>query len=243
MNTEDIKRHTLGLSIALHLVPGILIGAFYTVLTPFITDLGFPSIVSLILAGFVVLVPFELGILLYEGKRTGAEALKGVVLYRQPLPLRQYLIWVPVIFVASGLLMTLLTPVTTYLQTWFTWIPDVYQIDMGLDGGYSKTVLIVTYLLNFLMITLVGPVVEELYFRGYLLPRIPRLKGWAPVLHTLLFALYHTWTPWVAVARTLAVLPLTYIVRWKNNIYLGIIAHCLLNAIDLIIGIVYIASM
>jgi AcrR family transcriptional regulator len=38
-------------------------------------------------------------------------------------------------------------------------------------------------------------VVEELYFRGYLLPRISRFGGWAPVINCCLFALYHFWQP------------------------------------------------
>jgi hypothetical protein len=43
---------------------------------------------------------------------------------------------------------------------------------------------------------LVGPITEELYFRGFLLPRIDRYGIWAPVLNTFLFSIYHVWTPW-----------------------------------------------
>jgi hypothetical protein len=99
---------------------------------------------------------------------------------------------------------------------------------------------LVIYLFNFLVVALLAPTVEELYFRGYLLPRMPRMRGWAPVVHAALFALYHTWTPWMVVARTLALLPLILIVRRKRNLYVGIIAHCLLNAIDVVVGFAYI---
>ena len=74
-----------------------------------------------------------------------------------------------------------------------------------------------------------GPVVEELYFRGYLLPRISRLRGWAAVFNVLLFSLYHFFTPWQNPARILAMLPASYVVLRKKNIYLGMIPHCLLN--------------
>ena len=50
--------------------------------------------------------------------------------------------------------------------------------------------------LGFLLNGFFGPFVEELYFRGYLLPRIPSSKRWAPLINvpvvlavSLLFAL------------------------------------------------------
>jgi hypothetical protein len=44
-------------------------------------------------------------------------------------------------------------------------------------------------------------------------------------------------------ARTLALLPLIYIVKWKKNIFLGIGAHWLINSIDLVMGVLFILSM
>lgn len=88
------------------------------------------------------------------------------------------------------------------------------------------------------------PIIEEFYFRGYLLSRMPsKLKGWSALTHSGLFALYHTWTPWLFITRTISVLPLVYIVKWEKNIYIGIIAHCLMNSIDFIIGIIIISKL
>jgi hypothetical protein len=243
MKTDNVEQHTIGRSLVLHLLPGILIGVFYFAIAQPIRNLGYPSLAALILAGIIVLIPFELGFLFYQGKRTGTNSLEGIVLYRQRIPLWQYLVWVPVIFVLSGLIFTILTPVSSYLETLFTWLPEALRLDMGLSGEYSKSVLIVTYLFGFIFIAIIAPTVEELYFRGYLLPRMPRLKGWAPILHSALFALYHTWTPWMAFTRTIGALPLIYIVQRKRNIYLGIIAHCLMNVIDIIIGVAFIFSL
>lgn len=240
---QDVERHTLVQSIVLHLLPGVVNGAVYFCLAGPVRSLGYPSIVALVLAGLFVLVPLEGGFLLYQAKRAGTKRLEGIVLYREPVPLWQYLVWVPVVLVFSGLVMTLLTPVSGYLEAWFDWLPDVLKIEMGLSGEYARPVLIVTYLLFFIVVSLVAPAVEELYFRGYLLPRMPSLKGWAPVLHSALFALYHTWTPWMAVARTIGVLPLIYVVQRKKNIYLGIIAHCMLNTIDAVVGVAFILGL
>ena len=249
MITEDITppeitQHTIGQSIGLHLLPGILTGAFYYVIAQPIRNLGYPSMVAMILAIIVILIPFELGFLLYQGKKkNGVLSLEGIVLYRQRIPVRQYLLWVPVIIVLMGLIFTGLTPVSNFLETFFSWLPEALRFDMGLGGEYSKSVLINSYLMGFILFVLIAPTVEELYFRGYLLPRMPRLKGWAPILHSALFALYHTWTPWMAITRTIGLLPLIYIVQRKRNIYLGIITHCLVNVIDIIVGVAFIFSL
>jgi membrane protease YdiL (CAAX protease family) len=62
----------------------------------------------------------------------------------------------------------------------------------------------------FILVTSI-PIVEELYFRGYLLPRLSYLGGWAIMVNSLLFALYHFTTPWALVSRTLITLPLAYV--------------------------------
>jgi hypothetical protein len=69
-------------------------------------------------------------------------------------------------------------------------------------------------------------VVEELYFRGYLLPRLSRLKGWAPLVNILLFSLYHFFTPWQNLTRIIALVPMVNSVWWKKNIYLRMVVHC-----------------
>ena len=115
------------------------------------------------------------------------------------------------------------------------------SLNMGLDGDYSKSKLIITYALFLILIVTILPTIEELYFRGYLLPRMPsRLKGWTEIIHSGFFALYHTWTPWMVIVRTFGVLPTIYAVKKKENILIGIVAHCLLNSIDFFIGLMFI---
>jgi membrane protease YdiL (CAAX protease family) len=76
--------------------------------------------------------------------------------------------------------------------------------------------------------------VEELYFRGYLLPRIPASKQWAPLINVLLFSLYHFFSPWQNVTRIVALIPFVYAVAWKRNIRIGMWAHCLMNTLGMI---------
>ena len=89
--------------------------------------------------------------------------------------------------------------------------------------------LTATFVLFLVLNGVAGPVVEELYFRGYLLPRIEYLKGWSAPVNVFLFSLYHFFSPWQNISRILAFLPLAYIVRLKKNIFLSMLVHCLLN--------------
>lgn len=241
---NTIDTHSMAKSVFLHLLPGVLAGLGYFLLAPQVKQFGFPSVMALIISGVFVLLPIELGFLLHQKKITGKKFLGGIVRYQKPLKIWQHILWVAVIFVLTGLAFKIFAFASEYLMHLFIWMPSTYMLDMGLGGEYSRINLIITYSLFFLFIVLILPTVEELYFRGYLLPRMPsNLKGWVVPIHSALFALYHTWTPWLFITRTIGVLPLIYLVKRKENIYIGIIAHCIINSIDLIIGLVFIMNL
>src|SRR6476659_10752231 len=90
---------------------------------------------------------------------------------------------------------------------------------------------------------IVAPVVEELYFRGYLLPRMPqRLRRWRAPTHVVLFAAYHLWSPWLIPTRVLAILPLAYIAVRTRDVRLGVVTHVVLNATDLVAILLYLQA-
>ena len=239
MQNDQIEKHTTVQSIILHLFPGILVGTFYFLtLTP-VAQMGYPSIFALNMAFAFVLVPVELGYLLYQGKKkTGRFTLQGVISYQKSIPCWQYFIFPMIIFIIVGAIMTLFMPVDSLLQRHlFFWMPDV---DPGLDGNYTKSILIITYSMSIVFNVFLAPIVEELYFRGYLLPR---MQGrFAIVFHSFLFAAVHVFTPWRIVARTFGLLPII-MGTTKKNIYVGMIVHILCNAVGFVTGIVYISKL
>jgi hypothetical protein len=84
---QATKEHTLLQSLLYHLVPGILIGAGYCALAPVVLRAGYPTVMALILTALFILVPVELGILLWQGKQlSGKLTLKGVVCCQGALP-------------------------------------------------------------------------------------------------------------------------------------------------------------
>ena len=171
-------------------------------------------------------------------KKTGRYTLKGIINYKNPISWWQYLIWVMPVFGAIGIIMTLLKPAESFMKlNLFFWLPN---LDTGLDGNFSRSILTVTYSLYLLFVVILGPLVEESYFRGYLLPR---MKGKLAVLfHSFLFAAYHVFTPWMIISRTVGFLPLILAVK-KKNIYVGIIVHILCNSVDFVTAVVFITNM
>ena len=236
---QQIEKHSIIQSIILHLFPGILMGIFYFLIRQPVQEFGYPSIFALILAIIFVLVPVELGYLLYKGKQaTGRYTLDGLISYRTPIPWWQSTLWILIVLVLMGGIFTVLKPVDNILiGKLFFWMPT---LDSGLDGSYSKTALIVTYSIFSIFGVIVGPLVEELYFRGYLLPRIP--VKYSELFHSFLFAVYHVFTPWMVITRIIGMLPLIIAVK-KKNIYIGIVAHILLNSFDVILGFAFIFSL
>jgi membrane protease YdiL (CAAX protease family) len=239
---NSIERHTLLKSIILHLLPGLLVGGFYFSIAPFVKEQGFPSTMAMTMAGIFVLIPFELGFLLYLKRLKSGKLFNDIIKYCQRIPVWQYFIWVPIVLTSIGLIFTALNFTSDFVMTFFKWIPSDMLYDMGLSQEFSKQNLIITYTSFFLFLVLILPTIEELYFRGYLLPRMPaKLKGWTALVHSSLFALYHVWTPWMFVARAIGLLPLIYMVR-RKNIFLGIIVHCLMNSIDFIMASIFILN-
>ena len=124
--------------------------------------MGYPSFfLRNFLAFAFILVPLELGFLLYQGKKkTGRFTLRGIISYQKSIPWWQYSVWVSIIFVIVGTLMTIFKPVDSFLQKiLFFWMPDV---NTGLDGTFSKTILIVTYSVFLIINVFLAPMVEEL---------------------------------------------------------------------------------
>ena len=229
----DYEQHPIGLSIGLHFLPGLVIFLVYIAIARVVMTWGFPPTFALVLAFLFVGIPLQLGILFYQGKkRNGTFSLEGVVLYRNARPYWLYFLIVPLIAYAA-LMSVLLEPVSTLLvDTVFLALPDWF-LDPSAEPekALSRGALLVFLASNFIIDGVANPVVEELYFRGYLLPRISRFKAWAPLLHAALFSVIHLWQPQNVLFIFLLVVPLYYLVWWRQNIYLSISVHSLANVV------------
>jgi membrane protease YdiL (CAAX protease family) len=235
---QPVQPHTVRQSVALHLIPGALLTIAYFLCAPSVMRAGYPALMALLLCILVILVPVELGILFCEGRKLhGSYSLEGVVLNREHLPVWQYLVFVPVLLLWAAAAFILLTPLDNFLiRTLFSWMP-AWTAPAALTANiaqYSRSALITTTAFAFALNGIAGPVVEELYFRGYLLPRIPASRRWSPLINAVLFSLYHFFSPWQFITRIVALVVPLYVVSWKRNLYLNMLMHCLLNTLGMV---------
>jgi membrane protease YdiL (CAAX protease family) len=233
-------------SVVLHLLPGLLALLVFTLIARPVESMGYPSIMPWLISVSLTVIPFELGYLYYEGRqRNGSPSLDGVILYRQPLKVGQVVLWTVLTFLAVLVLFVLSGPVMNYLETVvFAWVPDWFVMDTGLEGGgFSVSALLVVNIASIFVFVIGIPVVEEMYFRGYLLPRLAHLGFRAVLINSFLFALYHFTTPWVLVSRFLISVPLAYSAYRKQNIIPAIVVHAIANSVEVIMGFAYILNM
>lgn len=231
MLNSSIKQHTILQTIGLHLLPGAVLTLAFVLLDPWLRQYHLPPLLAFLISILLVLVPLELGWICFLGSRRNNKfSLNGIVLNREPLPLKDYFLLIPFLLIWSIAVFTVLGNLDqTILSNFFSWLPDWFQFSQFNPADYSQSARNTTFILFLLLNGFAGPIVEELYFRGYLLPRMEYLKGWAPLVNVLLFSLYHFFSPWQFFTRILAFYPLAYVVRWKSNIFLSMITHCLLN--------------
>lgn len=229
-------RHSLPLTIALHLLPGVpIVAAYLGIASPVVDMLGLPPYLGWVIAMCLGLAPVQLGLLFFLGHRkTGRFSLREVVLYRDRPTKRGRLIGLILalivgVFVAS----ILLAPIDTAVyKTLFFWIPfENTGGGGGFVSGYPRQTVIVTLAVCVVLTGVLLPIVEELYFRGFLLPRISHLGRWAPVLNATLFSLYHFWTPWQLVSRIGYFLPTVWATWRKKDLRISIWVHCCANSV------------
>lgn len=229
------EQHSVARTVALHLLPGALLTVFYVAAAPVVRDFGFPSLMAIFLAIVFVLVPFELGYLLYAARKNGA-SLGSVVLYREPVPRGQFVALVAGPFAWSAVCTVFFVPPLDafFLENVFFWLPDSFFLAEDFSR-YSGAALGITWTFGLVLNGFVAPVVEEIYFRGYLLPRISRFGAGAPLINTILFSLYHFFTPWQNAGRILSLLPMVYAAWWKRSIYVSMAVHVLGNVASMLL--------
>jgi membrane protease YdiL (CAAX protease family) len=229
----EVEQHSIVRTVVLHLLPGVLALAIYLITAPLAVALGFPADFAKALFGIpLAVIVFQLAFLLYQGKQqSGQPTLRGIVLYRQPMPLWQYVVFTSLIIGWNALVYApvakLTGPVLT--RTLFFWLPAMFFTEPDYAQLARSSVLVI-FLVQ-LVVFGAAAVVEELYFRGYLLPRIVRFGWWAPIISTALFAVYHLDQPWSVASVFVGFLPIALLTYWQRNVYLAVISHALVNLI------------
>ncbi len=200
-----------------------------------------PHLLLFCILATIILVPMELGVILDAGKKENGEySLKSAFLGQEKMPLWKIITIALVFFGAAGLLSAFVAPIENkiwaepraallhYLPTGFDWTNTQYM------KIFSRPILILTCIYYGIFNVLIGPVTEELYFRGYLTSHYKKQGWFVPILIAVLFSLYHFWLPFNNVFRIMAFAPVCYVVYKKKNIYIGIWFHCMCNLFSVV---------
>lgn len=232
ISSTSTPQHSLLKSLFLHLIPGALVTLVFVLLKPVLDSTGFPPLLAFLLAVVLVDVPFMLGVMLIEGKKLNEHySLKGIVGFREKVAPKTFILVFVVAFVVVYLLVMLATPISTFLsKNLFSWLPGWFQLqEQAQYEAYAKNILVIVFTLQLVVTGIVLPWIEELYFRGFLLPRISRFNNLAPLISGLFFGLYHIWQLFDFPTVFLLGAALSYIVWWQKDLRLSVGLHILAN--------------
>lgn len=230
---ETVKRHSIGQSLLLHLLPGILITIGYALIAPVLIRNGFPALLGLLLSFLVFGLPFQTGYIFYQIKKADEQFTLRDLVYRNPIPAWQFIVIVVGILILGFLTSGILALPELYIyQNFFSWLPDWFAIlSVEQFASFGRQELLLTFVFVIIVNWSLGPIIEDIYFRGYLLPRLPQSNKWMPLVSTALFSLYHFWVPWAFLSRLVAFYPITHYAWKKQNLYLNFVAHLSLNIV------------
>lgn len=226
------ERHSLRRSLFLHLAPGVPFTLAFLLLAEPVNRAGGSTYLAIILCIPLILVPCEVGVLIAERRRINW-SWRSIIAPRgsRRVSIPDILLSVAALYLISEAAAALATPTRTAILGAVAPLLPPWAVFDSLPAGISPY----TLCLGLVLSGLVAPIVEELYFRAYLMPRIPVAGRWAPAVNVTLFAIYHYYTPWNCLVIFAAFLVLAYYVRLRGNVLPGIITHCLFNSVGVIL--------
>jgi len=208
-----------------------------------------PSLLLFFICAAFTLFPFEIGAVLNASKKLyGGYSLKSAFINYTKMSKLRILLYGTTLFAFAGIMSVTIAPLENNLfapisnklsqsiPAYFDWHNiDYYQ-------RYSKGILLATCVAYSILNVIIAPIIEELFFRGYLTSKISRYGNFAPLIITILFSSYHFWLPFNNIFRISAFFPAALIAWRKKNIYISIVFHCLCNLLSTVSFIISVFS-
>lgn len=209
-----------------------------------------PSLLLFYICATLLLFPIELGVVLHASKKEyGRYSLKSAFANYNKMSWWKIFLYGAFLFGFAGLMSVVLAPLENNLfapilnklkqsiPAYFDWQNIEYL------KQYSKDILLLTCISYFILNVFVGPIIEELFFRGYLTSKISRFGNFAPLIITILFSLYHLWLPFNNLFRISIFFPAAWLAWKKKNIYISMVFHCLCNLLSTVSFIISVYSI
>jgi len=232
-NDERIKQMNLLQIILYHLLPGVPILLLAILFANPNWGFGFPALLSVLLGAAFGLIPVQLLTITLTARRQGTK-FKDAFPFTERTAIGKLLLWAVPCFLLGILAFGLFSGVEYLLWQDFTLMPDWLRLDKYTMDGLGVGLLRVTAVVNLAINGLLGSFTEEVYFRGFLLPRMNKLGKFAPLINAALFSVYHLFSPWEVITRILGCAPFAYAVWYKKDMRISMVVHCSMNLIGCI---------
>jgi len=231
MHSADLHQQwTPQRAAAFQLAPGVANLVAFVPFAWWFGQIGLPPFLALGVAILVAEIPVSWWLMVRETRReSGTFSVRAAFPWLRPIPLWQYLvIGLPMIAISIAIIAGLGPIVSGGIRdalplnvpSWFLLEPDPEAF-----AQLSQPVLVSMWLTMLLIFAGVGGVTQELYARGFLLPRTAHWGPWAPAFNALLFGVFHLGSPWSWPVFALLALPWAYAVWWKRSAKIGLFAH------------------
>lgn len=216
-------------------IPAILILLFFVGTAALLKEY-IPVYLCLMLAIIFILVPFEIAIIgIANKKEYGKFGLQVAFKRHEPMSIWKIIIKSSLLFAWAGLAFTFLKTRENLLliNSVFKFVPNFLYSTTFIENlaTFPKQIIALTCIVNLIFNGLVGPIVEELYFRGYIMSRMGRFGKVTPIIVAILFSGYHLFTPWENLTRIITMMPYQYYVWKDKNLYIGMLTHCACNLV------------
>lgn len=244
MKTEQLS--FLSLLMAVFGPSAFAFWGFHRVL-PYLVDAGMPPLLAWPTVAGTMLFIFSfiaIYLLVVDAGKLGIPIRARLCL--QPVSIKKWILYVTIALIMMGLVSLIQIKLPAIWDSLGVKIPDympfflkgidptttpVEQFSPGFEirGAY--------WLIPFMAIVLfLNIVVEDLYFRAWLLPKMARYGNFAWVMNGILFALYHTFQIWLLPILLLASLSFAFVVWDSKSIIPSLVLHFFLNFVFAILG-------
>lgn len=249
-NWNDAKQLNLGLIFLAFAIPSAIGFLGFHYILPILFNNGMPAIVAWPLTASLMLLGFTIVPLLMM-RREAADlniSLKARLCLK-PLTSKEWLIAVGILIIglaaASGL--------GSFSLAWSEFsglnVPEYFPffLNPAIDPMATEAAILTPnfelkgayWLIGLMAITLVlNILVEELYFRAWLLPKMQNLGKAAWLVNGLGFAFYHTFQLWLLPQILPLSLLMAFVVYKTKSIWPVFIIHLLVNSLT-VAGIIY----
>ena len=247
---KNLKQlNTLQILLAFFLPGGFAFFGFRFLL-PWTVDNGYPKVLMWnIIASFMLLVFVIVGFLLIKKEAKANNISIGERLLLKKLGAKQWLICLGIMIV--GLILSLAVrpsveffkelpglSIPDYMPFWLNPSIDPLNTDMEiLSPNYPlKGNYLIVLIMSFCL--LLNILAEEIYFRGWLLPKMQNLGKWSWIINGLLFALYHSFQLWLFPMILVLSLATTLTLYISKSILPALLTHIVANFLLSILGII-----